>query len=125
MRGTIQEDILKKWTDAGKNMIYEPVTTDLQNLRKILADRIQITPIDKEVGLTTIRKNFLQETAAKITCHPKLFGKGTPLYVIFGRRTDKGRQYTELFNRGLEKLEKSGQIEQMWKDFRQGKYETE
>ncbi|MCP4670256.1 MAG: amino acid ABC transporter substrate-binding protein [Desulfobacula sp.] len=121
-RGYVDEEWFKTMKKAGKKVIYEAVTTDLMNFKKLLAGRFQIFATQKDVGLACIQKNILPEEAKKITYHPKLI-RTTPLYGLFSRKTEKGEKFMKLFNQGIINLKESGRYEQMWQDFREGRYQ--
>jgi polar amino acid transport system substrate-binding protein len=101
----------------------EYVTADIQNLRKLLAQRIQIFPSDIDVGYFLLNTNFSPEDIALITHHAKPIQE-TGTCVIFTKVTPKKSQrLQELFNRGLKKLKANGRYEQMLEAFRRGAYQ--
>ena len=91
-------------------LIHE-TDTDMQGLTMLLhrSQAYDLLPINKLVGLTTIRNNFSPEDAAKFTFHPKKFGV-VPLHLII-RKDKKLKKYVEAFNAGLKKLKSSGSFE--------------
>ncbi|MBI9088969.1 MAG: transporter substrate-binding domain-containing protein [Desulfobacterium sp.] len=123
-RGYVDEEWFKAMKKAGKNVIYEAATSDLQNFKKLLAGRIRIFATQKDVGLVCILENFPSDTANKIIYHPK-FIRTSPLHGLFTKNNNRGKKYMNLFNQGLKNLKDSGRYEQMLQDFKKGYYQKE
>ncbi len=95
--------------DAGQLKV-QSVPTDLQNLRKLLAGRIDVVPLDRVVGLTLTQQAFSAQEAARIRVDDKVL-YSQPLYLIAPKSQPGSRAMLDEFNLGLHKLKASGQIE--------------
>ncbi|MFK7824292.1 MAG: substrate-binding periplasmic protein [Oligoflexales bacterium] len=89
---------------------------DLQGFTMLLrrSQAYDLLPINRIVGITTIRDNFSSEDANKFTFHPKKFGV-VPLHLII-RKDKKLKKYIDAFNSGLKKLKASGKLDQYLQD---------
>lgn len=111
-------------TAAKNNSInVQYVPRDIQNIHKLISGRIDIFPMEIEVGYSLIHTEFPPETAALITNHPKPVMQ-TPICVVISRKIDANyaQELIKLFNRGLKKLKNSGKYEQYIMNSRKGKY---
>jgi polar amino acid transport system substrate-binding protein len=95
---------------------------DELNYKKLLLGRIDIFPNDPLVGYAQIKNSFTPEDAQRFTHHPREFEKST-LNLIISKHTPDGRFYLEKFNAGLQKLQQSGRLEQMFEDMHNSKYD--
>ncbi len=105
VRGFEYEDEFDKAVKAGE-LASEDVTTQEQNLRMLLFERINITPIIRESGYATISREFSSEEAALFTHHPVPLAKHT-LHLLLSKKSGKNQKMLELFNRGLQRLQKA------------------
>jgi len=105
-----------------KKIIVETTAKDELNFTKLLHRRLHIFPNDPIVGYAQIRNTFKPEEIERFTHHPKEFNKNT-LNLIISRKCKKGKYFLEKFNSGLNKLKKSGKIDQLYKDINTGKYD--
>lgn len=101
----------------------ERVHADELNFAKLLAQRIQLFPMTKEVGYAMLSKNFSAKDVAKITHHPSPL-RMHPLHLLLTRKNPKNKEYIFKFNAGLKKLRDSGKIQQYLQEVRQGRHET-
>ncbi len=101
----------------------ERIETDVQNFKKLLAGRIDIFPITIEAGISTLHLNFKKTEIEKITYNSKIYHTGS-LHVIFPKNAKNSSKYLLLFNKGLQSLKKSGEYNNIIKEFRAGKYFT-
>lgn len=104
-----------------KKLIVEEVTSDIQNFKKILYDRIDIVPKNLDAGLNLLHTDFKPEERALITYHPTPLDQG-PLVMLFSKKLDKSKRMLELFNKGLKKLKRNGKYDQFFKESRNGNY---
>lgn len=119
--GTIFEGECQKMKDEGKNLTCEAAPTDLSNLEKLAAGRIQVFPCDREVCSAVIKEAFSPDVARQFTYHSKPYYNDQGV-ILFGKIGRNSQQHVELFNRGLRYLKSSGRYDEMWRDFREGKY---
>lgn len=101
-----------------------PVRSDSLNFKMLLKGRIDIFPIEKDVGLAIIKDKLGIEAQTIFTYHPKAVMETTH-HVIFTKQGDRGYIFKEKFNRGLNKLIASGELKAMIESSLRGEYETE
>jgi polar amino acid transport system substrate-binding protein len=86
----------------------EAVTHDLQNLRKLVAGRIDLVLIDSRVATHLIDRH-LPQSAARIRClQPPV--QEHPQYLVVSRRVPDGAAIIADFNRRLQQLRRSGEF---------------
>jgi polar amino acid transport system substrate-binding protein len=100
----------------------EPVTSDIQNLKKLLAGRIHLFPSDIDVANYLLNDTFTPEEAARITHHDKPIQKTWTCVILSKTAPEKNKRLLSQFNRGLRKLKENGSYAQMIEAFRQGAY---
>lgn len=98
----------------------EYVSRDILNIKKLLRHRIDIFPMEIEVGYTLIRTEASAAEAALVTHHPQPIQK-TPVCVVISRNSDEQRAQRLLtaFNRGLRRLRRSGRYDELLQGIRQ------
>ncbi|WP_211210664.1 substrate-binding periplasmic protein [Hahella ganghwensis] len=104
----------------------EFVSADELNIRKLLAGRIEIFPMEIEVGYALIDRELTSSQARLITNHPRPI-QTTPICVAFSRKIKPERVDVLLkdFNKGLDYLRASGRYEELMWDSRTGKYRND
>ncbi len=105
---------------AGK-IIVERVPSNDASFRKLLAERIDVVALNKDVGYFLVNTLFMPEEAKLVTHHPKPASSNTN-HLIFSKKLPKNERLRMAFNRGLKKLREAGKINQFLNDFRAGKY---
>ncbi len=99
----------------------ERVPTDDINFRKLLVGRIQIFPMNIDVGYSLMHEKFTLKEARLITNHLKPIG--TYVYhLLLSKKVERNKQMLILFNKGLKRLKESGRYDQYFEDSRRGKY---
>ena len=101
-----------EWDKAvreGKLKVDE-VTSDEQNIRKLLLRRVDVVAMEVDVANHLIRTLLTPEEAAAITKHPKLVMQ-TPICLALSRQSARSPELLERFNRGLQRLTESGAYE--------------
>ncbi|WP_163832669.1 substrate-binding periplasmic protein [Spartinivicinus ruber] len=111
-------DAFQQAESAGQ-LIVERTPTEPPNFMKLLQGRIQLYPLDREVGYSILSKLYQPEQARKIVYHP------TPLinpsyYLLINKKTKKAKKIITAFNIGLAQLKQSGRYEELFKLSRQG-----
>ncbi len=89
----------------------ERVPTDEMNLRKLLHGRIDIFPIDRDVGMNMIRKHFSPEDQARIVYHQRPV-RSDSLCLLLSRKVPENRGRLAVFNAKLVQLKEQGLIDQ-------------
>lgn len=105
--------------DAGLK-VYE-VTRAEQNIKQLLAGRIDITPQELLFGLELIHKHFPIEQRALITFDPRPMFESAG-YLLISKKEKHAKDIVDTFNRGLLKLRKDGRYEHLYQDLLAGKY---
>ena len=98
-----------KQAEAEGQLKVERVATDELNFKKLLKGRIHIFPNEIESGYAMLRKLFTPEQVALFTHHP-LPVRADPHHVLFPKALERSELMLERFNRGLKKLQESGEI---------------
>ena len=93
-------------------IIMDRVSTDAQNLKKLVLGRIELFPQVLEVGYDQIRTHLSPEEAKLITHHPKPYRHTTYHLMLSKSKVDNARLIS-LFNAGLRELKESGQYAQI------------
>lgn len=94
---------------AGNKLAVQSVSTDLQNLQKLLAGHIDVFPVDKVVGLTLLRQNFSKEDIERVAIARKVLYSQS-LHLMLKKSHPESRLLIEQFNIGLRRLKANGQV---------------
>ena len=122
-RGYYYGDRFKNAVDS-RLISTEEATEHKQNFKKLLAGRIQLVIIEKEVALNLLHEQFTENELNAITFHPiPVQSLDTQLGV--SKNIGNSQRLVTSFNRGLSVLRESGKLEQMWNDFERGAYQSE
>ena len=89
----------------------ERVPSDVINFRKLLTKRIEIFPIDVNVGRFILQSKFKPQDRQLLTHHPRRISV-TPLSLLFSKKGEKNKRLLGLFNEGLRRLKASGRLDQ-------------
>lgn len=113
-------DNFKRLEKEGK-LDVQWVPSDEMNFRKLLAGRIKVFGIERDVGYSLLQYKFKPEEAALVTHHPQ---SDIPAYyhLIFSRKIKKNKQILHLFNKGLRRMRATGKENEFWSAFRRGEY---
>lgn len=90
---------------------------DLSNFRKLLARRIDLFPIEEEVGLFLLSRYFSRPETAKLL-HSQPFWLA-PLHVVIWKKHPHGAELIDRFNRGLLAIQRSGELARLVQETRQ------
>jgi len=94
---------------------------DILNFKKLFKKRIDLFPLDYVVAQDLLLHHFSKQEQQKITFHPSPIREGTQ-HLILSKKIPQNKSLIKRFNQGLRKLKASGQYQQLWVDFEQGKY---
>ncbi len=86
---------------------FSEAPSDEANLKKLLAKRIGIFPMERRVGQALLAANFTPKERAQITVHPKPISAFFT-YLLLSKAVPQNRQRLEAFNRGFSRLKASG-----------------
>lgn len=109
---TISYDYGKDFEAAEKEGVIDVirVASDEQNLVKLLNGKIDIFPLDIEVGYTMLQKMYNKETVSLVTNNQTPL-RSDPLHLLLTKKNKKNEERIIIFNRGLKKLKDKGEIE--------------
>ena len=101
----------------------EVVPGDVQRIKMLFGQRIDLAPIDYDVGLFLVRKLFGQKGIDQVSYSKKPIMK-TPMSVMFSKTYDQKEvsRLIGLLNKGLESMRAKGRIDQMFWNLRKGWY---
>jgi len=106
--GVVRGYVNTKEFDHADNFYRSPANNDLQNLKKLLNQRIDLAVADKYVG-NYLLDMFLPKQKDDIEfMDPPLEKK--ELYLCIGKQGTDAQKKLAAFNRGLEKLRSSGRL---------------
>lgn len=110
------------WQYADKNQErISIVNTDEQNLKMLLLGRIDITPVQEDVGWHYLQSMFAKGQVNRVeTLQPPLSIKTG--HLLFPKAKDGSKELVEIFNRGLKILEASGRLATLQEELILGKY---
>lgn len=98
-----------KEMEESKAIDVQRTGSDEQNLRKLLAGRVQGVVLSRAVG-TRLLQALGGELNQRITFDPRPINSG-PLHVIFPKSSANSEAWLTLFNRGLRQLKASGSVD--------------
>lgn len=109
VRGYVNEEKFDKATFLNK----EAVTDDLTNIRKLLANRIDLFVADKFVGFYLLKKHMPEMMLQMEFVEPPLIVHD--LYICINRGVKDAKKKIEAFNKGLKMMQKDGSLDKMLK----------
>lgn len=108
VRGYTYGDDFKKLEES-KRINVQRTSSDAQNLKMLLAGRIDAVVISRAVG-TRLVQGLGATGSARIIFDPRPINSG-PLHLIFPKCLDKSAEWLAVFNRSLKKLKSAGLVE--------------
>lgn len=97
------------------------VTNLEQNLKMLLHGRIDILPLEVNVGLSALREHLSPQQQKKISYHAKPFLLNSS-YVMFPRSSAKSKDLVKRFNQQLSIIKQNGRYQEYFRQFEQGHY---
>jgi len=107
-----------------RQVSLEEETHHEQNFKKLLADRIQLVIIDKEAAFNLLQEQFTESELNAITFHPTPI-QSLDIHLGISKNIESSQRLVTSFNRGLKVLKESGKLDQMWRDYESGAYQSE
>jgi polar amino acid transport system substrate-binding protein len=114
---------LEALKESGYDLTLDITTSEEANFQKLLLNRIDIFPAEREVGLAFLRQQLTPEEAAQITYHPVPWRCGG-LHLVVSQTNPQAEALLAVFEQGLQKLRESGRYEQIMQDFATGVYDA-
>jgi len=87
-------------------------------MRKLLAGRIDLFPMEEEAGQFLVLGNFPAENQAKISFQSDAFST-IPVYVVIRRDLPHAAELIERFDRGFQLLKDDGELDQLFNETRE------
>ncbi|MBF0452089.1 MAG: ABC transporter substrate-binding protein [Candidatus Magnetomorum sp.] len=106
-------------TYKDKGILADAVVSEALNFKKIMAGRIDVYQTSKDVGYATIHQLFSPDQAKLFTTHPKPVEE-SEYFILFSRKSPKGKYFSEKFDAGLMKLKESGAYDRIIAEHRSG-----
>lgn len=103
----------QEWDEAVKNgrLKIETVTNDEQNIKRLLAGRIDAFAMEVDVANYLIDTTLTPDEARQLTYCPKLLAH-SPICLALSRKLEKAPVLLKRFNDGLSKLKAAGLYDQ-------------
>lgn len=113
----------KEFDEVNKkgHLTTQEVSSDELNFKKLLIGRIELFPMQMDIGYDLLYRKFTQKQIDQLTYHPKNLNND-PVYLILTNQNKKNIQRIKLFNKGLKKLKKSGKYDQYLDEVAKGYY---
>lgn len=110
--GTLGYYYGEEFEKAERNQLFkvQRIASDETNFMVLMKGRIQVFPQDKEVGYAMVRRLFSKDEQALIT-HNSTPIHTKSLHLLFARNNEKSKRYLDMFNRGLKRLQSSGELQ--------------
>lgn len=99
----------------------ERITYPRKNFKKLLIGRIQLHPLEINVGYSSLKKHFTLSQQAQITHHPKPLLNNLS-YVLFPKQLKESKSLVKRFNKALATYKSNGQYERYFTNFKLGYY---
>ena len=120
--GNYYSDDFSKLQTSGVLKV-DAAASDAANFKKLLAGHIDLFPIDAEVAPYLMAMHLTKAERAQLSCQKKAYWEA-PLHVVINKRNPNAERWIAAFNAGLAKLEKSGQLQQLFALTREELYQT-
>lgn len=111
------EEFLSRAQSGSIDVEFE--INDILNMRKLMLDRIDLFPINIDVGYEILAKEFGTRGIEMITYNEKHL-RVVPTYLLFSRNYEKHIEMAQRFNKGLKMLKDEGRIDEYFKQSRYG-----
>ena len=102
----------------------QKVNRDELNFYKLLAGRIDIFPINLDVGLAMTEKFLTTQERNRLTYHPQPVYSSS-LHLILGKTRAENARLIQIFNQGLHSLQNDGRYDHYISQSRAGLYKQE
>lgn len=96
---------------AGQLQVQQSSKEDT-GFRLLSLGRVDVHPQDRAVGYAMLRRLFSPAERAAISHHPRILNS-EPLHLLFRKNDAQADQLRELFNAGLRRFAKSGELQRL------------
>jgi polar amino acid transport system substrate-binding protein len=97
---------------AGRQKFEQP-SNDVSSLRMLLAGRVDVVPLERNVACDLMAKHLNQTDQARLMMHPRLMTDSFTTHVIYPPQKPGSEALRQAFNRGLQKLKASGEYKRL------------
>ncbi|MET1080812.1 MAG: transporter substrate-binding domain-containing protein [Pseudomonas sp.] len=104
--------------EASGNLQVQRLSNENQGLHMLLAGRIDLFPISKEVAADIFFHEFSSAERAQLGFHPTPL-RLDPMHLLLSRQVAGNADLMRRFNRGLTRLRQSGKIDQYLRELQQ------
>lgn len=119
MRGYAYNDAFDQADKSGLIDTHR-VSTHEQNMRMLVADRVDLALSTLDQGLYALQMSE-PDTIPRVAWHPKPLHSPS-MYLMLSKKVAKNELMIERFNRGLKKLKESGLYDQFFRESQRGDY---
>jgi polar amino acid transport system substrate-binding protein len=121
--GTIGYNYGESFEDAEKQGLFKVVRikNDVLNFKALLLGRMDAFIAGEKAGYKALNENFSKREIEQVTHHKKPIRVST-YHLILSRQILENRDLIKAFNYGLQELKKSGEYDEMLKNFEKGFY---
>lgn len=89
------------------------VPDDMALLRMLIAGRVDIVPLDRNVACQLLEQHFRPEDWPRIAAHPRLITETFTSHLMLSKLRPDSAERMQRFNRGLAQLRSSGQYQKL------------
>ena len=101
----------------------ETMNRPKQGFKMLLKGRIEVFPLEINVGKSILEKAFSEEERKKITYHDKAFLNNSS-FLLFPKSLTGSKDLSEMFNQHLQKFKDTGQYNEYFEKLKDGYYEV-
>ncbi len=102
------------------DFIFQEASNDVANFEKLLAGRIDIFPMELNVGLTLLKEEFPPEQASQITYNPRPLSAFDP-HLFLTKKKPENANLIKQFDKEFEFFIKSGELQRLTEACKPGK----
>ena len=101
------KDFLKLSEVKERNIELSSVKSDVQNMKKLAFGKIDLFPMDKNVGLYLLRERLSEAQRSKITYDDQVIFNKTA-HILFPKKSKNSSKYRDAFDRGMSIISNNG-----------------
>jgi len=90
-----------------RNITLSPVKTDIQNMKKLASGKIDLFPLDKNVGLYLMRER-LSDVERKMIAYDDQVIFNQTAHILFPKRSKNSSKYRNAFDKGMRIISNNG-----------------
>lgn len=105
-----------------KAVKIETLNRPEQGFKMLLKGRIEVLPLEVNVGKSILENTFPEQELKKITHHEKAFLNNSS-FLLFPKSLTGSKELAEKFNRQLQKYKESGQYNEYFQRLKRGDYD--